>query len=224
MLDSRRRNPNVTPATELTLSEAPRSNRNAELIRLARCGHALPAGSRRHARWCSNACRQSAYRARRAGPAEPVARVDERVENHGSGSRARRAHRSAPPVAVPRSGAHAVEVPHEHSPRLCAVCMEARTIELRRAPRARVNAELVARRIRADGGDVDGAAHEFGLEYSHANAIRRGFRGAGRTAEPIPYSSRGWTSGRRNGWSTLDRELEVIDGGAAGSSHGSAVG
>lgn len=212
----RRHNPNVNAVTSLTLSEVPRTSRNTLRV-IGRCGHALPAGSRRDARYCSPACRQLAYRTRRDGVPAPSTPELERVENPESDPRARRARRLAPPVAVHPSGAHAVDVPHEHSPRLCAVCMEARARELRKATRARVSAELVARAIRADGGEVDGAAYAFGISANHANAIRAGFRGDGRRAAPIPYSSRGWTNGRRNGWSTLELEtpggLVVLDGG-----------
>jgi len=209
-------NRNVGPLTELTLSAAPRRNRNAELVRLGRCGHALPAGSRRHARWCSNACRQRAYRRGPVGPA-PLGSVDERAQNPESDPRARRARRTATPVALRPAGAHVVASPHDHSPRLCAVCMAARALELRRAPRARVNAELVARRIRADGGDIWGAVVDFGISYTRALEIRRGDRGAGRQVPPLPYQSRGYTDGRRNGWSTLEAEpeLEVIAGGVS---------
>ena len=109
---------------------------------------------------------------------------------------------------------------HEHSPRLCATCIERRYLELRPAPRARVNATLVAARIRRDTlrgrpgsmpGSAWGAAVEFGISYGHALAIRRGWRGAGRRADPLPYRSRGWSNGRRNGWS--DRALRVLPGG-----------
>ena len=218
-------NPTVTPATELTLSAVARTNRNAargELRRIARCGHALPAGARAHARWCSDSCRQRAYRVRagqRSTPAvEPLLMgsggVDERAQNRES-ERARR--HARPIVARPGAqGAHAVDAPHDHSPRLCPTCMQARALELRRAPRARVTAELVARRIAADDGDVWGAVVEYGISYSRALEIRAGERGAGRRAPRIPSRSRGWTNGKRNGWSTLDPvpELEVLDGGA----------
>jgi len=36
----------------------------------ARCGRALPEGTRQR-RWCSHACRQRAYEARRDGPDDP---------------------------------------------------------------------------------------------------------------------------------------------------------
>ena len=88
--------------------------------------------------------------------------------------------------------------------------MERRYLEVRRAPRARVTAELVAARIRQDHGDVWGAVETFGIDYRTAVQIRAGWRGAGRRAEPIPYSARGWINGRRPGWS-VDR-LRLIPG------------
>ena len=56
------------------------------------------------------------------------------------------------------------------------------------------------------------AINRFDISYPHALRIRSGWRGANRFAAPLPYHSRAWTSGRRNGWST---GLDVIDGGAA---------
>jgi hypothetical protein len=94
---------------------------------------------------------------------------------------------------------------HEHDPRLCAPCTSRRYREIRRAPRATVDAELVARTIAARG--VWAAVVEHGIGYRHALAIRAGWRGDGRRAEPIPYRSRGWVDGRRNGWSS---RLEVV--------------
>lgn len=51
--------------------------------------------------------------------------------------------------------------------------------------RRRYPAELIAARIRADGGDVWGAVNTFGLSYAHACRIRRGWRPGGRTVERI---------------------------------------
>jgi hypothetical protein len=65
------------------------------------------------------------------------------------------------------------------------VCVERRYLELRRAPRARIAAELVADRIRAARGAVWPAVLELGIGYRHALAIRAGWRGAGRYVEPI---------------------------------------
>lgn len=213
-----RHNSIVAPGSELTLSEVDRTSRNArarlgELVRLGRCGHALPAGSRRDARWCSDSCRQAAYRRRgRTGSDSPLPAgsgrsraVDGEEQNHESD----RARRRPPPIAA-RGRAHVVDAPHEHSPRLCITCTQARALELARAPRSRVNAELVAERIRQDRGELDGAAHAFGISENHAAAIRRGWRGAGRRAPAIPYSSRGYTNGRRNGWSSRTPLLRLL--------------
>jgi hypothetical protein len=70
---------------------------------------------------------------------------------------------------------------------------------MRAAPRARVSAWLVARRIRADGGSVWGAMLEYGIGYDAACRIRAGWRGAGRRAEPIAYRSRGYSGGYKSG-------------------------
>lgn len=61
---------------------------------------------------------------------------------------------------------------------------------------------MVAERIRLDGGSVWRAVELFGISYSHACRIRAGWRPGGVTALPIPYRTRGWVDGRRNGWST----------------------
>jgi hypothetical protein len=92
--------------------------------------------------------------------------------------------------------------------------MGERHAELKAAPRARVPAALVAEAIAEAGGDVWPAINRYHVSYPHAHAlrIRSGWRGAGRLAAPLPYHSRAWTSGRRNGWSS---DFDVIDGGAA---------
>jgi hypothetical protein len=64
---------------------------------------------------------------------------------------------------------------------------------------------------RADNRESTARGDEL-FSYSHAAAIRAGFRGAGREAPGIAYRSRGWYAGRRNGWST--RSLRVLEGGA----------
>ena len=51
--------------------------------------------------------------------------------------------------------------------------------------RRRYSADLIAARIRQDGGDVWGAVLAFGVSYGHATRIRRGWRPAGRSAAPI---------------------------------------
>jgi hypothetical protein len=66
--------------------------------------------------------------------------------------------------------------------------------------------------IEKASGDVWPAINRFNISYPHALRIRNGWRGAGRVAAPLPYHSRAWTSGRRNGWSS---DFDVIDGGAA---------
>jgi hypothetical protein len=135
--------------------------------------------------------------------------VDNRVDGRAHDSESDRARRILRPIAAAVPAVPVVH-DHEHSPRLCATCTERRYLEIRPAPRARVSAELVAARIRADGGAVWGAVRDFGIGYRHALDIRAGWRGAGRTAEPIPYSAGGWTNGRRHGWS-VDR-LRVLPG------------
>ena len=51
--------------------------------------------------------------------------------------------------------------------------------------RRRYPAELIAARIRRDGGDVWGAVLDYGISYGHACRIRRGWRPGRRTAERI---------------------------------------
>ena len=51
--------------------------------------------------------------------------------------------------------------------------------------RRRYPAELIAARIRRDGGDVWGAVLDYGISYAHASRIRRGWRPGRRTAERI---------------------------------------
>jgi hypothetical protein len=136
----------------------------------------------------------------------PVLGLDARAQDSESQSRARRMPRPIPRLTSP--------VPvdaHTHTPRLCAWCMTERYLELRPARRSRVSAELVAARIRRAHGNVWPAVVAYGISYRHALAIRAGFRGEGRLAEPIPYSAGGWTNGRRNGWAA-DR-LRLLPGG-----------
>jgi hypothetical protein len=130
------------------------------------CGHRLEAGTRGHARWCSSACRQAAYR-RRINP-ELRARGDRRdrprlaVLDGGSALDARLQNRrpSARPDVVPATsprrptGDEPTIPPHAHSGRLCAVCMSSRHLEVRVAPRARRSAELLAHEIRKARGDT----------------------------------------------------------------------
>jgi hypothetical protein len=110
-------------------------------------------------------------------------------------------------VVAPRDLVLSEVVDHDHDARLCAPCACRRYREIRRAPRATVNADLVAATIREAGGDVWPAVVEHGISYRHALAIRAEWRGADRRAEPIPYRSRGWVDGRRNGWSS---RLELV--------------
>ena len=195
-----------------------RSSRNGSRAgrRCRKCGDPLPAGARRDARYCGNACRQADFRRRRhigasdelapvLGRPGPSESIDSSAQNHES-IRARRILR---PVAAVVSAVPVVD-DHEHSPRLCAVCTERRYLEIRPAPRARVSAELVAARIRADGGSVWGAVNAFGISYRHALEIRAGWRGAGRLGEPVAYAAGGWINGRRNGWS-VDRLRALPD-------------
>lgn len=195
-----RHNPLVTAPPKLTLSEVPRPSRNKPGAdpRCRYCLGELPAGARRDARYCSSACRQSAYRQRAAGLGAVDKSVDAPAQNRES--QYHRARRTPTPIVARVSAVPAVD-DHDHSPRLCAVCSERRYLEIRRAPRARVTAELVAGAIRAAGGDVWPAVLAFGIEYRTALQIRAGFRGAGRRAEPIAYTARGWVNGRRPGWS-----------------------
>ena len=51
--------------------------------------------------------------------------------------------------------------------------------------RRRYPADLIAARIRRDGGDVWGAVLDYGISYAHACRIRRGWRPGRRTAERI---------------------------------------
>ena len=51
--------------------------------------------------------------------------------------------------------------------------------------RRRYPAELIAARIRRDGGDVWGAVLDYGISYSHACRIRAGWRPRGRRVEQI---------------------------------------
>ena len=213
-LDVSRHNRLVTPPPTLTLSEVDAQPVTAR--RCGRCANPLPAGARSDALWCSGACRVAALRARRAGrPVAAIApavgrisRVDDPAQNHESQSRARRTPR---PIAASLAVVPAVD-DHEHSPRLCATCTSRRFLELRPAPRARVSAELVPRLILRDPyRSVWPAVVTFGISYRHALAIRSGWRGDRRHAEPIPYRSRGWVAGRRPGWST--RAFRVIPGG-----------
>ena len=219
-----RHNLSAASATSLTLSAVARSERDGSDLarRCARCGNPLPTCARPDAAWCSAACRQAAFRARRAG--RPVAKLAPSLGRISAASApivdiplARRAQdrESLRARAEPRPIARLAVVPavHEHSPRLCVTCTTERYLELRPAPRAKVSAELVARLIARDPTrSVWPAVLRFGISYSHAAAIRAGFRGAGREAPGIAYRSRGWYAGRRNGWST--RSLRVLEGGA----------
>lgn len=105
---------------------------------------------------------------------------------------------------------------HTHHRRLCAPCIGRRHLELR--PAGSVPAEVVAAAIRRHPThSVWDAVAEFGISYRHALAIRAGWRGDGRRAEPIPYRSRGWSNGRRNGWSVriaavTESEMRLMDG------------
>jgi hypothetical protein len=54
--------------------------------------------------------------------------------------------------------------------------------------RARYPAELIARRIRSDAGDVWPAVVQFGISYAHALRIRNGWRPDGQRAAPIGYA------------------------------------
>lgn len=51
--------------------------------------------------------------------------------------------------------------------------------------RRRYPAELIAARIRRDGGDVWGAITDYGISYAHACRIRNGWRPRGRRVEQI---------------------------------------
>jgi hypothetical protein len=69
------------------------------------------------------------------------------------------------------------------------------------AERTVSRADFIAARIRLDHGNVWPSVSTFGISYSHACRIRAGWRENGRRAELVPYSTRGWRDGRRNGWS-----------------------
>ena len=60
-----------------------------------------------------------------------------------------------------------------------------RYLELVPRRRRRLPVELIAARIRRDGGDVWGAVLTFGVSYGHACRIRAGWRPAGHRAAPI---------------------------------------
>lgn len=60
-----------------------------------------------------------------------------------------------------------------------------RYLELVPRRRRRHPTELIAARIRSDGGDVWGAVLTFGVSYGHACKIRAGWRPAGRRARRI---------------------------------------
>ena len=207
-------NSSVRADSPLTLSAVARSERNGSgprdaLRRCARCGDGMPAGARSDARYCSNRCRQAADRAKRAGrpvaklapslgriSATPAPIVDIPLARRAQDGESLRARRTPAPIAARIAVVPAV---HDHDARLCAHCMTERYLEIRRAPRSRVSAELVARFILADPTrSLWPAVLRFGISYAHAAAIRAGYRG--------------WYAGRRNGWST--RSLRVLEGGA----------
>ena len=89
--------------------------------------------------------------------------------------------------------------PMRHNPRSCARVLPLsevgaggrlthtvpRYLELVPRRRRRHPTELIAARIRSDGGDVWGAVLTFGVSYGHACKIRGGWRPAGRRAAPI---------------------------------------
>lgn len=196
-----RHNYSARGRTDLTLSEVGRYA-NASCVA---CGAPFEA-RRSTARYCSDACRQVAFRrrgaeARRAvyGSATDPNRLPEPLEAHHPRSDPKRAKHAR---RVETSDLSPIPM-HAHDGRLCVPCITARHEQLKPAPRARVSAAAVAARIRADHGDVFGAVSAFGISYEHALRIRRGWRGAGRSAEPIPFRSRGWVgdgSGHRVGW------------------------
>lgn len=184
----------------------------------AKCGHALPRLARSDARWCSDACRQYAYRVRR-----DAAKRDRNAAVIPAGITQLRASSATSSVVDPASGsAVPVELvadpesdllvipPHAHDARLCAVCMTLKLEAVRRAPGARVNAEAVAGTIRRARGDVWRAVIEYGISYSHALRIRAGWRGAGRQAPAIRYRSRGWTDGAQNGSTSRSTPLRLV--------------
>lgn len=204
---------------DLTLSAVVGTKRNARA-----CGHPLPETARRDARYCSPACRQAAYRERHGatprGRRAPALVVVDGTGRLGAGHVAENQESDPPtpgfppPLESEPTGARAVPaVPadHAHNGRLCAACMSARHAELRRAPRARRSAEPIAATIRRDRGQVWGAVREYGITYEHALRIRRGWRGAGRTAPAIRYRSRGWTEAGPNGGGRRWRELQLAE-------------
>ena len=175
----------VGSGSELTLSEGDALSRNARLI-CARCGGPIPPGARRDARYCSSPCRQAAYRRRATGqPAGELVALPRQLST------------VAPAYAAPSTRAHARRVAariepvsiaaadHDHSSRLCAVCMTRRHESIRRARHGRVSAEIVAQRIRRDRGVVWGAVHRV-RDQLFARA-----RDPGRLARRAPHGARG---------------------------------
>jgi hypothetical protein len=166
------------------------------------CGHILEAGVRTDARWCSPACRQSAYR-RRVNPELRPRHARPRLLPGRSvdASAPERDHRESSPAVVrlepdriarSRAGARSTLPPHLHRGRLCAVCTTAAHLEVRVT--GRKSPELLAGEMRRAGGDY-GPAMDAGYSYRHALRIRAGWRGAGRTGAPVPYDSRGYHNG-----------------------------
>lgn len=202
-------------SAELTLSALPVT---------ASCGHANPARARSDAVYCSNACRQAAYRARLRGDRKPrVMRPTPVVDYRQTSVDLAPAEPPAAAVVDPLGPlpSNVVPYPHEHSSRLCATCMAARHAQLAAAPRARVNPTAVAETIRRAHGSVWAAVTRYGMSYGHALRIRRGWRGDGRLAKPLRWESRGWTDSGQNGHSTragarlLHRYRVVLLTGAA---------
>lgn len=215
-----RHNLNAGAPPELTLSEVARSSRNATRRlerRCRRCGAPFLA-ARTTALYCGATCRVAAHRAELAGAPVAELRAAASVAGDAVARPAADDLGSGLTAPVAADGARLAVLPdpvrdHDHNPRLCATCVARAHAELRPAPRATVSAELVADTIRRHGGDVWHAVNEHGIGYRHALAIRAGWRGDGRWAEPIPYVSRGITNGRRNGWSGSGHELRVLEGG-----------
>jgi len=108
-------------------------------------------------------------------------------------------------VEAGRDGASSLSsLLHRHHRRLCATCSAVRFRALNPSPptRAAARAEAVAAAIREADGTLFGAIARFGISYSHATRIRRGWRPGGVRALPIPYRSRGYLpDGSRPGWS-----------------------
>ena len=107
--------------------------------------------------------------------------------------------------AVAQDSPHTRRVPHVHSARLCRTCTVVRFRALNPRPLTptAVRAEAIAEAIRTAHGNVWPAVVAFGICYSHATSIRRGWRPGGVVALPIRYRSRGYLpDGRRPGWST----------------------